>query len=306
MLQCECGLTYVPGEPDDEEMHTRDHNVYLRGPVLPSLSSVDTSGAVATFPLFIIDGSVPQSVRHELVDVVCAASPPEFPAGYDGTVTEYQETLFLVVDGDRAVALGITALDDNYWKLSWKCDGTVELVSKDVNPKRRLKIASGLTFEEIANKLNRSIYWVHTRLRKAYYPQGTRAEKLFQETRVVPFLQTTGHTDIRQYVRVEGDGYSQKADVVSVRDGKTTVTEVKLQITHHQLQTAIGQLILHRLAFADKQPTVHLQIALPEEAVRRKAPTRLVELLAEKEGIDIALVPNGDLKQRTGNTGGES
>lgn len=94
-------------------------------------------------------------------------------------------------------------------------------------------------------------------------------------------------------MRVEGDGYSQEADVVSVHDGTATVTEVKLQITHHQLQTAIGQLILHRLAFTDKQPTVHLQIALPEEAMRRKAPTRLVELLAEKEGITIVLVPVG-------------
>jgi len=165
-----------------------------------------------------------------------------------------------------------------------------ENLADEVVEIQRLR-ASGLTYEQIANRLKRSVYWVHTRLRKEYRPQGTRAEKLFQETRVVPFLREAGHTDIRQYVRVEGDGYSQEADVVSVHDGTATVTEVKLQITHHQLQTAIGQLILHRLAFTDKQPIVHLQIALPEEVMRRKLPTTLVELLAEKECITIVLIP---------------
>lgn len=165
-----------------------------------------------------------------------------------------------------------------------------ENLASEVIGIQRLR-ASGLTYEQIANKLNRSVYWVHTRLRDAYRPQGTRAEKLFQETRVVPFLQEAGHTDIRQYVRVEGNGYSQEADVVSVHDGKVNVTEVKLQATHHQIQTAIGQLILHRLALAETQQTVHVQIALPEETMRRKAPTTLIELLAKKESIHVIFVP---------------
>lgn len=141
MVECECGLTYVPGEPEEEEVHTRDHDVYLRGPILAPLPGIDPSGTVASLPLFIIDGSVPQSVRHQLVAVVYAASPPEFPAGYDGTVTEDQETLFLVVDGDRVVALAVTAFDDYYWRLSWTSDGMVKLVRNNPSIERRLKIA---------------------------------------------------------------------------------------------------------------------------------------------------------------------
>lgn len=141
MVRCECGLTYVSGDQKDEDEHTRLHDEYLHGPVLPPLPGVGTSATIGTFPLFVIDGSVPAPLRRKLVDVVYVASPPEFPTGYDGMVTEYQKTLFLVADGDRAVALAITALDDYYWRLSWKRDGTVELVSNHASSERRPKIA---------------------------------------------------------------------------------------------------------------------------------------------------------------------
>ena len=163
-------------------------------------------------------------------------------------------------------------------------------LANEITEVQRLR-AMGLTYEQIATKLNRSVYWVHTRLREVYRPQATRAEKLFQETRVVPFLQQAGHTHIRQYVRVEGAGYSQEADVVSIHEGAVNVTEAKLQLTHHQLQTAIGQLILHGLALANGQQTVRLQIALPEEAARRKIPSGLLEALAKKENINVVFVP---------------
>ena len=149
----------------------------------------------------------------------------------------------------------------------------------------------GLTYEEIANSLNRSVYWVHTRLREAYRPQGARAEKLFQETRVVPFLLRLGHRDVRQYIRIDGAGYSQEADVVSTHSDKIYITEVKLHLMQHQLQTAIGQLTLHRLAYSEQRICPALQIALPEEVIQTKLPTLLVELLKMREGIDIVFVP---------------
>jgi len=148
----------------------------------------------------------------------------------------------------------------------------------------------GLSYEQIAGKLNRSVYWVHTRLRDAYRPRGTRAEKLFQEERVIPFLEQIGHKDIRQYVRIQGDGYDQEADVVSVFEDSTWITEVKTQITHHELQTAIGQLILHRTTFPSSRKP-NLQIALPNEIDRRKLPKSLIDQLQENEDIIIVFIP---------------
>lgn len=148
----------------------------------------------------------------------------------------------------------------------------------------------GLSYEQIADRLNRSVYWVHTRLRDEYRPRGTRAEKLFQEERVIPFLKQIGHEDIRQFIRIKGDGYDQEADVVSVFEHSTWITEVKTQITHHELQTAIGQLILHRMAFpARSRPK--LQIALPSETDRRKISRSLIDSLKENENINVLFVP---------------
>jgi hypothetical protein len=147
---------------------------------------------------------------------------------------------------------------------------------------------SDLTYEQIANRLNRSVYWVHSRLRRAYQPRKTRDEKLFQESRVVPFLETLGHLKLQQYQRIEGPGFSQEADIVSTLDGKVYVTEVKLHLTHHQLQTAIGQLVLHRLLTVTP---VLLQIALPNEVGRNKLAVALVSSLKAREGINIIFVP---------------
>lgn len=148
----------------------------------------------------------------------------------------------------------------------------------------------GLSYEKIAEKLNRSVYWVHTRLREEYTPKGSRVEKIFQEERVVPFLKSIGHLDIRQYVRIEGEEYNQEADIISTFEQSICITEVKVHITHHQLQTAIGQLILHRMAFPpDNRPKI--QIALPSEAKRVKLPETLIKLLKEDENIDILLIP---------------
>jgi DNA-directed RNA polymerase specialized sigma24 family protein len=86
----------------------------------------------------------------------------------------------------------------------------------------------GFSYEKIADKLNRSVYWVHTRLRDEYRPKGSRAELQFQEERVIPFLKQIGHKGIRQFARVKGHGYSQEADVLSVYENSTWITEVKI------------------------------------------------------------------------------
>lgn len=146
----------------------------------------------------------------------------------------------------------------------------------------------GLTYEEIASKLNRSIYWVHSRLEGKYAPKGRRAEKNFQEERVIPFLEHMGHTGIMQYVRTSNYGITQEADIVSSLNGTQVVTEVKISITHHQLQTAIGQLAIHRFTYNYKSL---LQIALPKETDRTKIPDDLLKFLNVHEYCNIIFIP---------------
>jgi transcriptional regulator with XRE-family HTH domain len=162
-----------------------------------------------------------------------------------------------------------------------------EVLADEVSKIRDIR-EQGLTYEEIASKLNRSVYWVHTRLQGKYMPKGARAEKQFQEERVVPYMSQLGFTGILQYVRTSKQGISQEADVIASLNGKQYITEVKIHITHHELQTAIGQLILHRYTYNEE---AELQIALPKEADMSKLLIGLIEHLEEKEKFHILFVP---------------
>ena len=119
-------------------------------------------------------------------------------------------------------------------------------------------------------------------------PKGARAEKQFQEERVVPYMSQLGFTGILQYVRTSKQGITQEADIIATLNGKQYITEVKVQITHHELQTAIGQLILYHFTYNEE---VELQIALPKEADMSKLPIGLIEHLKEEDNIHLLLVP---------------
>ena len=162
-----------------------------------------------------------------------------------------------------------------------------EVLADEISQVRELR-KQGLTYEEIASNLNRSIYWVHTRLQYKYMPKGARAENQFQEERVIPYMAQLGFTGILQYVRTSKQGITQEADIISTLNAKQYITEVKVRITHHQLQTAIGQLTLHRYTYNEE---VELQIALPKEADMNKLPIGLIEHLKEKENIHFLFVP---------------
>ena len=76
--------------------------------------------------------------------------------------------------------------------------------------------------------------------------------------------------------------------LVRATDGKQYITEVKVQITHHQLQTAIGQLILYRYTYNEH---AKLQIALPKEADMSKLSNDLMLHLETKENFHFLFVP---------------
>ncbi len=162
-----------------------------------------------------------------------------------------------------------------------------EILSDEVSQVKKLR-KQGLTYEQIASNLNRSVYWVHTRLQGKYTPKGPRAENQFQEERVVPYMSKLGYEGILQYVRTSNGGITQEADVIATLNGKQYITEVKVQITHHQLQTAIGQLILYRYTYNEN---AELQIALPKEADMSKLSNDLVLHLETKENFHFLFVP---------------
>ncbi len=162
-----------------------------------------------------------------------------------------------------------------------------ETLSKEIKQIQTLR-AEGLTYEQIASKLNRSVYWVHTRLQGKYTPRGARSEKQFQEERVVPYMIEIGFSGILQYVRTSKEGIVQEADIIATLNGKQYITEVKVHITHHQLQTAIGQLLIHRFTYNKE---VELQIALPKEADLLKLPGALIRHLEDTERIHLLFVP---------------
>ncbi len=148
---------------------------------------------------------------------------------------------------------------------------------------------TGLTYEQIASKLNRSVYWVHSRLSKKYAPRVTLNEKQFQESQVIPWLINRGHKIISQYVRSEASLFIQEADILSLFEGKIYISEVKVSITHHQFQTAIGQLLLHSYAFKDEK-NVYLQIVLPGKVKLEKFTDEFLNFFANKYGIEVIFI----------------
>ena len=175
---------------------------------------------------------------------------------------------------------------DDIGKLN-ELDVNDETLSEEISQIKILR-AEGLTYEQIASKVNRSIYWVHSRLQGKYTPRGARSEKQFQEERVVPYMVELGYSGLLQYVRTSKEGVNQEADIISTLNGQQYITEVKVHITHHQLQTAIGQLLIHRFTYNKE---AELQIALPKEANLSKLPDGLINHLKDTERIRCLFVP---------------
>lgn len=122
----------------------------------------------------------------------------------------------------------------------------------------------GFKLKEIANRMNRSIYWVQSRLDGKYEPNKTRIEKHFQDSIVIETLKKEGHNIIGGCTRTKYREFNQEIDVLSTKDGIIYVTEVKNLVTHHQLQTAIGQLILHQYGRRDTDHIVY-QAVFPKK-----------------------------------------
>lgn len=157
---------------------------------------------------------------------------------------------------------------------------------------RKLRYEEKLKYKEIAEKLNRSLYWVHCRLSDKYKPAGSRVEKRFQDQDVISCLEKEGHKVIKNNTRTKCKEFSQEVDILSVKDGLTYITEVKNIVKHHQIQTGIGQMMLHKYCYREKeQSNIIYQLAFPEKFSQyRYFSSEFVDYLDKSLGIKIIFI----------------
>jgi hypothetical protein len=138
MHSCDCGLHYVVGDPKDEERHRRVHGDYASGPDIPDLAHARELGPLRDFQLLLVDCSVPQAARSRIARVAMVAqrSMPRYPAGYDGTITEDDQRLYILANGSRAVAFVLTAFGERFWRLRWAPSEKFSLVDKAARTER--------------------------------------------------------------------------------------------------------------------------------------------------------------------------
>ena len=102
-----------------------------QGPVLPDLVHTPIAGTIDGAAVRLIDASVPASIRHAVARVAYVAqrSMPAFKTGYDGTITEDDQRLYVLTAGSRATGLVLTALQDRLWRVEWTEDGSLARAS---------------------------------------------------------------------------------------------------------------------------------------------------------------------------------
>ena len=157
---------------------------------------------------------------------------------------------------------------------------------------RRLRYVEKLKYKEIAEKLNRSLYWVHCRLSDKYQPAASRVEKRFQDNEVISYLEQQGHRILRSDTRTKCEEFSQEVDILSEKDGTIYITEVKNVVNHHQIQTGIGQIILHKYGYRKKDKgNIIYQIVFPKKfSEYRYFSPDFMDYLDKELGIKIIFV----------------
>lgn len=118
-----------------------------------------------------------------------------------------------------------------------------------------------------------------------------QAERIFQEEKVVPWLEAQGHKIHEQNKKITGR-YPQNVDILSCKERQWYVTEVKLEKDRfHGLQRAIGQLILHQYNWQVKgKGQLICYMILPKEEKTPKYSMRLIEFLKDTYNISINFI----------------
>ena len=108
-------------------MHPLTEDDVAYGPVIPELGQTIALEHIGGGTVQLVDASVPLSVRCAAARVAYAAqrSTPSYKTGYDGTVTEDDQRLYVLSMNGRAVGLVLTAFQPRVWKVMWTHPGKV-------------------------------------------------------------------------------------------------------------------------------------------------------------------------------------
>ena len=103
-----------------------DEEVAL-GPLLPELIHTSVLDEVGNATIRLVDGSVPLPIRRAIARVAYVAqrSMPAYMAGYDGTVTEDDQRLYVLSRETRAIGIVLTALQNRSWRVEWSKEGAL-------------------------------------------------------------------------------------------------------------------------------------------------------------------------------------
>jgi len=169
MVKCECGLSYVQGLPVDEDEHRKIHEHFEHG--VPLHKGIETLPRIPLrdCELIVIDSEVPFYIRKRFYELLAAAyrEMPCYPIGYDGTVDESQQTLFVLAKADRAVGFALFSLDSGCWRLRWVNEEKVEIIQESPDMDSRWKLGR---------------IWLAKRFRR----RGLGRELLLKATELIP------------------------------------------------------------------------------------------------------------------------
>ena len=115
----------------DDEIHHKYHSEYLKGPVIPIIRELTAFKVIDGYPVFVISGRTPLSRRKLFVELALVAqrSMQDYPAGYDGTVDEADQTMLVLADGENAIGMVLVAISSPFWSMSWSKEGLARLDS---------------------------------------------------------------------------------------------------------------------------------------------------------------------------------
>jgi GNAT superfamily N-acetyltransferase len=123
---------YSVTSPSRCYMHYPTEEDCSLGPIIPAVRKTPVVGNIGELSVHVVDRSVPQPIRFKLAHVALVAqrAMPHYPAGYDGTVDERDQRLYLLAADDRIVAFVLTALEERFWRLSWDFSRRFKLVDE--------------------------------------------------------------------------------------------------------------------------------------------------------------------------------
>ena len=122
-------------------MHPLTDEEVAFGPLIPELIQTAIIGKIANTVVRLVDSSVPLLSRRAIARVAYVAqrSMPTYKTGYDGTVTEEDQRLYVLAKETRTIGMVLSALQDSVWQAEWAEDGRINRVS-NIPIKARLPV----------------------------------------------------------------------------------------------------------------------------------------------------------------------